>query len=151
MSAFAKAGFGYPNPLNFFDNSVSPYAIGGLGFSWNLFDWGKEGRDRELLIVQSQIIENQQKTFEHNLDLTEGKYREDIAKLEGRISRDQEIADLQSKILEQLSSQLEHGVITVTDYLTQVNTELRARQQLELHQVQLQQVKIDYLTQRGAL
>lgn len=151
LNAFAKAGFGYPNPLNFFDNSVSPYAIGGLAFSWNLFDWGKEGRDRELLIVQSQIIDNQKKTFEHNLNLTEGKYREDIAKLENRIARDREIADLQNKILEQLSSQLEHGVITVTDYLTQVNAELRARQQLELHQVQLQQVKIDYLTQRGVL
>ena len=151
VGAFAKAGFGYPNPLNFFDSSISPYAIGGLSFSWNLFDWGKEGRDRELLILQSQIIENQQKTFEHNLNLTEGKYQEDIAKLEGRIERDREIADLQNKILAQLSSQLEHGVITVTDYLTQVNAELRARQQLQLHEVQLQQVKIDYLTQRGAL
>lgn len=151
LSAFAKAGFGYPNPLNFFDNSVSPYAIGGLGFSWNVFDWGKEGRDRELLTVKSQMIDNQQKTFEHNLNLTERKYQEDVAKLEDRIARDRQIADLQNKILQQLSSQLEHGVITVTDYLTQVNAELRARQELELHQVQLQQVKIDYLTQRGAL
>ena len=151
LHSFISAGFGYPNPLNFFDNSVAPYAIGGLSFNWNIIDWGKEDRDRQLLTIQSQIIDNQQQTFEHNLNLTNDKYQEDVAKLEGRIARDREIADLQHQILEQLSSQLEHGVITVTDYLTQVNAELHARQQLKLHQVQLQQVKVDYLTQRGAL
>ncbi|MEO1260212.1 MAG: TolC family protein [Bacteroidota bacterium] len=151
LHAFLNAGFGYPNPLNFFDNSVAPYAIGGLSFNWNFVDWGKKDRDRQLLSMQAQIIDNQQLTFEHQMNLTKEKYRKDVVKLENRITRDQEIADLQSQILLQLSSQLENGVITVTDYLTQVNAELSARQQLELHRVQLQQVKIDYLTQRGAL
>ncbi|HFA50725.1 MAG TPA: TolC family protein [Bacteroidetes bacterium] len=151
LSAFAQAGLGYPNPLNFFDNSLSPYAMGGLSFSWKLFDWGKDDRDREMLAIQSQIIDNQRETFEFNLNLLEGKYREDLAKLENLIERDQEITALQGKILKQLSSQLEHGVITVNDYLSQVNAELKSRQKLRLHEVQLQQVKVDYLTKRGAL
>lgn len=151
VSAFVRAGVGYANPLNFFETNLSPYAIGGLSFSWNLFDWGQSARDRQLLAVQNQIIDNQLKTFEHNIDLTEGKFRENIAKLEKQFLRDEEIARLQQKILEQMAIQLEHGVITVSDYLIQVNAELRARQQLQLHKTQLIQVKTDYLTQRGIL
>lgn len=150
LSAFARVGLGYPNPLNFFDNSLSPYALGGVSFSWKIFDWGKEGRDRELLTVQSQLIDNQRETFEFNLNVLEGKFQEDIAKLEDLIENDREITALQGKILRQLSSQLENGVITVNDYLTQANAELLARQKLHLHELQLQQVKVDYLTKRGA-
>ncbi len=149
VSAFVRAGVGYANPLNLFDTSLSPYALGGLAFSWNLFDWGKSERDRQLLTVQSMVIDNQLETFEHNINLTEGKFREDIAKLEKQLLRDNEIAVLQNKILKQLAVQLEHGVITVSDYLIQANAELRARQQLQLHKTQLTQIKIDYLTQRG--
>jgi len=149
VSAFVKAGVGYANPLNLFDTTLSPYAIGGLAFSWNVFDWGQADRDRQLLTIQSHVIENQKETFEHNLNLTEGKFREDIAKLEKQLLRDEEITVLQNKILKQLAVQLENGVITVNDYLIQSNAELRSRQQLQLHKTQLTQVKIDYLTQRG--
>ena len=151
LSAFARAGIGYPNPLNFFDNSISPYAMGGISFSWNLFDWGKESLERELLAVQSQLIGNQQETFEFNLSLLEGRYREDIASIRDQIERDREISILQNKILKQLSSQLENGVITVNDYLTQLNAELQSRQKLQLHELQLVEVKVDYLTKWGAL
>src|SRR5690606_12844833 len=95
VSAVVRAGVGYANPLNFFETNLSPYAIGGLSFSWNLFDWGQSARDRQLLAVQNQIIDNQLKTFEHNIDLTEGKFRENIAKLEKQFLRDEEIARLQ--------------------------------------------------------
>lgn len=149
LSAFVRAGVGYANPLNLFDTSVSPYAMGGLAFSWNLFDWGRVDRDRQLLTIQSLVIDNQRATFEYNMNLTEGKYGEDISKLEKQLLRDEEITALQNKILKQLAVQLEHGVITVNDYLLQVNAELKARQQLELHKTQLAQIKIDYLTQRG--
>ena len=151
VGAFVRAGVGYANPLNLFDTTLSPYAIGGFSFSWNLFDWGQSDRDRQLLTIQSQMIDNQLETFEHNLNLTDGKFREDILKLEKQLTRDEEIAQLQNKILKQLGVQLENGVITVNDYLIQSNAELRARQQLQLHQTQLTQIKIDYLTQRGAL
>lgn len=151
ISAFANGGIGYPNPLNFFDNQLSPYAMGGLAFSWNLVDWGKANRDRQIMAIQNQMIDNRREAFESSLTSMEGKYREDISGLENQINRDREIAELQHQILEQLSSQLEHGVITANDYLIQTNAELQARQQLQLHEIQLIQVKIHYLTQQGAL
>jgi Flp pilus assembly secretin CpaC len=69
--------------------------------------------------------------------------------LQEQIKIDQQIADLQADILNQLAAQLDNGVITSTDYLTQTNAELLARQQLELHQLQLLQTQLNFLNERG--
>ncbi len=151
VGAFVQAGLGYPNPLNFFDDTVSPFAVAGLNFSWAIVDWGKDDRDRQLLTVQSQLVDNQRAAFEHRLDALEGKFREDLVAMQRQIERDKEIVELESKILRQVSSQLDNGVITSTEYLDQVNAETRARLNLESHLLQLQQIKVNYLTQRGAL
>ncbi|TAK50538.1 MAG: TolC family protein [Saprospiraceae bacterium] len=146
---FTQSGVGYPDPLNFFDEKVSPYFIAGVQFSWKFWDWKQADRERQQLAVQSQLIENQKKTFEQNIGHQEGKFREDIAKIQAQIAADGEIAKLQTEILQQLSSQLEHGVITATDYLLQSDAELQARLSMETHRVQLAQVQTAYWTWKG--
>ncbi len=149
VSAFAQAGFGYPNPLNFFDTKVSPFGIVGLRLRWKIFDWNKTANDRQLLSVQSQIVDNQRQVFEKNLNVVEDKYREELATLEGQLRRDQEIVRLQAQILQQAAAQLDQGVITSSDYLEQVNAEAQARLDLENHRLQIQQLQADYLTHKG--
>ena len=77
--------------------------------------------------------------------------REDIATLEKLMLRDEEIARLQERILEQVSSQLEQGVATSTDYITQSNALAQARLNRQLHELQQQQIKVEYLTLKGQL
>jgi len=149
VNAFAQAGVGYPNPLNFFDTQISPFAIVGLRVQWKIFDWNQTKNNRQLLTVQSQIVENQRQVFEKNLNVVEDKFREDLATLEGQLQRDQEIVQLQGAILRQTSAQLDQGVITSSDYLEQVNAETQARLDLETHRLQIQQLQADYLTHKG--
>jgi len=149
VSAFVQSGVGYPDPLNFFDEKVSPYFIAGVQFSWKFWDWKQAGRERQQLAVQSQLIENQKKTFEQNIGHQEGKFRENIAKIQAQIAADGEIAKLQAEILQQLSSQLEHGVITATAYLLQSDAELQARLSENAHRVQLTQVQAAWWTWKG--
>lgn len=149
VALFAQAGAGYPDPLNFFDKKISPYFIGGVQFSWKFWDWKQADRERQQLAVQSQLIENQKITFEQNIGHQEGKFLEDVAKIQAQIAADDEIAKLQGEILKQLSSQLEHGVITATDYLLQSNAELQARLNKEAHRIQLAQVQASYWTWKG--
>jgi outer membrane protein TolC len=149
LGVFAQSGVGYPDPLNFFDKKVSPYFIGGVQFSWKFWDWKQADRERQQLAVQSQLIENQKTTFEQNIGHQEGKFHEDVAKIQAQITADGEIAKLQKEILQQLSSQLEHGVITATDYLLQSNAELQARLNENAHRVQLAQVQAAYWTLKG--
>lgn len=149
LGAFVTTGVGYPDPLNFFDDKVSPYFIGGVQFSWKFLDWKQADRERQQLSVQSQLLENQKQTFTQNLGHQEGKFRENIAKLQNQIKRDEEIEKLQSEILKQLSSQLENGVATATDYLLQADAALQARLSAEAHRVQLAQVEAAWRTHFG--
>ncbi len=149
VGAFVTAGVGYPDPLNFFDEEISPYVVGGVQFTWRFWDWKQSDRERQQLAVQSQLIDNQKKSFEQTIENLDGKFQEEILKIKNQIAADEEIAKLQGEILAQLSSQLEHGVITTTDYLLQSNAELQARLTMETHRVQLAQVEAAWRTWRG--
>ncbi|MEM6376640.1 MAG: TolC family protein [Bacteroidota bacterium] len=150
LNAFAQTGIGYPNPLNLFDNNVAPYGIIGLQFNWKITDWKRDQMDKTILSLQAQKIQNAQATFEFNLQKQEAGYRSNIERLEAQLAKDNEIANLQANILEQLAVQLEEGVITASDYVVQVNAELRARQNILIHQSEILKNHVEFWNSRGA-
>ncbi|GAB5552377.1 MAG: hypothetical protein Sapg2KO_19680 [Saprospiraceae bacterium] len=151
LSAFAQAGVGYPNPLNLFDNNVAPYGIIGLQFNWKITDWKRDQMDKTILNLQAQKIQNAQETFEFNLQKQEAAYRTTIERLEAQLTKDAQIAQLQADILKQLAVQLEEGVITVSDYIIQVNAELKARQNILIHEAEILKTQVEFWNSRGAL
>ncbi|MEQ9301117.1 MAG: TolC family protein [Cyclobacteriaceae bacterium] len=151
MSLFAQGGIGYPNPLNFVDINSSTYALGGVRMGWNITDWNKSKREKEKLHVQHSQNQRSKETFVHDITSRDGEFQEKIEALNEQLKNDLRIVDLQKEILEQTEVQLTNGVINTNDYLLQVNAELSARQQYELHTVQLKQLQINYLTLIGLL
>lgn len=151
LTAFAQGGVGYPNPLNLFDTNVSPYGLVGFQFSWRLTDWGKSKLQKEVLSLQANRINHAEETFLFNLDTREATYSSSVASLENQIARDREIAVLQAQVLTQMAAQLDEGVITSSDYILQVNAELRSRQNLAIHQAELTKVQLEFMTERGGL
>lgn len=149
VSAFLQAGFGYPNPLNFVDDEFSPFAMGGVKFSWNFMDWGITDKQKQALQLQSQLLDNKKETFEFNLNNLRKKYEEEVQALEKQLINDRKIVELQDDILKDYSAQLDNGIITTTDYTTQLNEGIMARLQLEIHKLQIQQLKSEYLTKMG--
>jgi outer membrane protein TolC len=149
LSAFAQAGVGYPNPLNILDNNIAPFGLIGAQFSWKITDWKKGKVDKELLALQALKVQNQEATFDFNLESREAIYLAEVDRLSTQIKQDEKIAQLQVKILNQLAAQLDEGVITSVDYITQVNTELRARQNLLIHQVELLKTQLEFWNERG--
>ncbi|MBK7408438.1 MAG: TolC family protein [Saprospirales bacterium] len=150
VSAFATGGLGYPNPLNFFDDGLAPYAQVGVQAKWTIYDWGKQKRDRELLGVQSLLLDNQRTVLETNLNRADANFLQQIQSLEQLMESDRQIADLQAKLLKTIGVQMENGVATITDYVLQTNAETLARMQLKSHEVQLAQVKAGYWVHRGS-
>lgn len=148
LSAYAQAGVGYPNPLNILDNNVAPYGLVGAQFSWEITGRKTAKSQKEVLQLQTHRLDNAESTFEFNLRSQEASYLAEVVRLERQIERDEQIADLQARILQQLRAQLEEGVITSADYLSQVNAELAARQNLVLHQVELLKVQLDFYNNR---
>ncbi|MEL7421488.1 MAG: TolC family protein [Bacteroidota bacterium] len=150
LNLFAQAGVGYPNPLNLLDSDPAPFALVGAGLSWKLIDWNKSKRQKEELSLRALQVQNQQATFEFNLQQQEASYRAEVQRLQQQMEYDREIVALQGEILAQSTAQLEEGVITTTEYISQSTAELQARQQLSIHEVELLSIQLNFWNTRGA-
>ena len=149
VNLFLQAGLGYPHPLNFFDDSFSPFAIGGIGFSWAITDWKKSKVDRQLLSVQAQLVDNQRDVFLGQIAKIKSPYQDRLQTLNQLSDQGQQIVQLQQGILQTFSSQVDQGIITSTDYIEQLNKTTQAELNLELYRIQMEQLKTEYLTLLG--
>jgi deoxycytidylate deaminase len=75
----------------------------------------------------------------------------EIVKIETLIPKDEEIVKVRSGIVQTYASQLQNGVITATEYITELHAETEARLNLKIHQVQLVRAQYDYLSTAGKL
>ncbi len=103
------------------------------------------------MAVQQEIIRSQKKAFEMNLNIQLEELMANIIKYEEAVSRDEEILQLREEITGAAVSKLENGVITSTEYITELNAETQARIQLDLHRIQLEQARISFLTSKGII
>ena len=151
LDVFAQTGVGSPNPLNFLDENVAPFALVGLQFNWRITDWKKDQIEKDLLRLEAEKVRNVQEAFEFNLETQESNYFAEVQRIQNQIANETKIGHLHSEILDQLGVQLDEGIITSTEYLEQLNTELRSRQKIVIYQSQLRQVQLNFWNERGAL
>ncbi len=149
VNLFLQAGLGYPHPLNFFDDSLNPFAIGGVGFKWNITDWKKSSVDRQMLSVQSQLVDNQKEVFLDQIENLKSPYQNRYQTLQELINQGNNIVNLQQGILQTYATQLDEGIITSTDYIEQLNKTTQAQLNLELYRLQIEQLKVEYKTLLG--
>lgn len=148
FSAFGLAGYGKPG-LNMLSNKFDTYAMVGARFSWNLWDWNQHKKQRDILGLQSQIIETQKETYEQNLRILLSNIKQDVLKLETLIAADHRIVSLRKSVAESSAAQLDQGLITSSDYLTEQNAHTQAQLNMQLHRIQLQLARVNYLTTMG--
>ncbi|SFF03216.1 Outer membrane protein TolC [Chitinophaga sp. CF118] len=140
ITAFAQGGYGRPT-FNIIDNSFGFYGIGGIRFSWALNSLYTLRNNRQLLRINRQEVDVQQETFLFNTRLTLTRQQIDAQQYDDMITQDRQIINLRTSVKNAAVAQLENGVITSHDYISQVNAENLARQNLALHEIQLLQVQ----------
>jgi hypothetical protein len=140
---FAQGGYGRPG-LNPLSNDFQWYYIGGLKLSWNLGSLYTLKNQRRLLAINRENLDIQKETFLFNTTITQKQQNADIDKYAQLLKTDDAIIALRASVKNAASAQLENGVLSAHDYLTQVNAEDQARQNLILHQVQLLQEQYSY-------
>ena len=141
VEAFVQAGFGRPNPFNFFETGFEPFAMLGLRATWTPYDWGNRRRDAQVLDLQAKNVAAQQQAFDQRLAASTVKDRSDALKMEGQLKQDADIIALQEDIVRRTEAQVKNGVATVTDYLAQVNLLTQARLARATHEVQVWQAQ----------
>lgn len=148
LNAFGQAGYGNPG-LNMLNNSFESFYIVGLKLNWNVFDWNKSKTEKEALDVAKEIISTEKETFETNNQMQLNELKSEILKMETIIKTDVQIIQLLEKVLQSYDSQLRNGVITSSDYITELNNLFDAKTNQKIHETQLQLAKINYQTIKG--
>ena len=150
LFAWGQAGGGRP-ALDMLNNDFTGYYIVGMTIKWKPYDWNKAKNQREILGLNQDIIETQKETFDKNVRIAMNQNLLEIAKYKELIERDEEIIALRQNISKSSESQLNNGIITSTQYITELNSETEARMQLQLHRIKLVQAHIDYKSTFGEL
>ncbi|MBM3434973.1 MAG: TolC family protein [Bacteroidetes bacterium] len=150
LSAFGQAGYGRPG-FDMLKDEFDDYYMVGARLNWKFWDWNKTKKDKAILDLQNDILLTQKETFDKNVRIDLQNKIAEIRKTEEMISRDKELIELREKISKSVSSQLDNGIITSSQYLTEINAEAGARLDLETHKIQLVKAKFDYQTALGNL
>ncbi len=148
--AFGQAGYGRPG-YDMLKNEFDDYYKIGAMLKWNIFDWNKVKREKQILDIQHQIITSQKATFNQSLQADLYKKISDVNKYQKLIETDKEIVSLQKNVVKTANSQMGNGTITATSYLIEVNKKTKAELSLEAHKLQLVYSKLLYLTALGKI
>ncbi len=148
LYVFGRGYYGRPG-FNFLNNDFRPYALVGAGLSWNLTAYYTSGKETSNLRINNDIVANQRKTFDLNIQTILVQQQEEIFKLNKMIILDLKIAQAKTAIRKASSSQLDNGIITVSDFIVDLNAENQAQFNLKLHEIQLIIAKQNYNTTLG--
>lgn len=148
---FASGGTGYPNPLNFFDDELSLFAMGGIGFSWNILDWGKKKEEKQLIQWRQDLISKEEETLNDRLNWYNEQVKVKIEKNLELIEREKELIDLKKEISKTQSKRLKEGVILPIEHLTTINNIIQSELNLSSYELEISKLKLEYLLLKGKL
>ena len=148
LNAFGQAGYGNPG-LNMLNNSFDDFYMVGLKLNWNVFDWNKSKSEKQALDIAKEIVTTEKETFETNNQMQLNELKSEISKLETIIKTDSQIILLRDKVVQSSESQMRNGVITTSEYVTELNQLFDAKTNQKVHQTQLELAKINYQTIKG--
>lgn len=136
IGLFVNGGVGNPG-LNFLKAGFSPYAQMGVNLSWNIGGFYTFGRERKNIDINKQIINTSKETFLFNTNLQVVQQNQEILRIKEIMVDDDKIIGLRNSVKLSSEVKVENGIITVTDFLRDVNAEQMAIQAKTLHDVQL--------------
>lgn len=147
---FGSAGYGNPG-YNVFKEGATVFYTVGAKISWNFWNWHQTDYERQMLDINSHIIENQKNAYDLANKAQVQQYVADVLKAEKLLKTDDEIIKLRKSITLSASSQLENGTITATEFVTEQLAEEQAMLNRNLHKMQGLQSKAFYKAATGGL
>jgi outer membrane protein TolC len=150
LGLFGQFGYGYPG-MNMIEDKANIIYSFGVNLSWTIWDWGKVKRESRMNRIMSDKISTQKALFDKSLNMSVIQETDKIKQLEQSIKSDDEIIALRERITGAKSSQLKNGVITSSEYIVELNAEMQAKINKELHVIQLLKSRTKLNTLKGNL
>ena len=143
FSFFANGGYGKPG-LNMLKNEFQWFYTGGVRLSIPITGQFTKQRDQRVIKIQEQIVERQKENFLNNNRQLLVQQKNEVEKYKQLVATDAEIVALRTKIKENASFRLANGIITSSDYITELNAESQAMLTQKLHEIQWLQTQYNY-------
>lgn len=150
LYAFGQTGYGKPG-YNMLSGEWDFYYMVGAGLRWNIWDWNKSSRDRQLIEQQQLILDNQRSSFDKELESLRVQEVANIEQYKKSMLLEEEVLRLREEISADAALKLENGTITATDYITELNKASISRIKLAIQQVNLMKSYANYLNILGNL
>jgi outer membrane protein TolC len=146
IAGFVTAGYGKPG-LNMLSNEWDTYVVAGAKLSWSIWDWNITNRERQILMVQSNIVDLRKQAFEDAINMQITSSLKEIETIKQQMKKDEEIIELLEAVKAKSASQLANGTISSTEYLADFNSAARAKLDLECRKMMLvkEKTKLCYL------
>jgi outer membrane protein TolC len=148
LSAFANTAYGRPG-YNVFDDDLHLYWMVGVKASWSFKSFRNSAKKSSILKLEQRKIGATEDAFHRQIKSGLAKVEGQISAIEEQIFLDKQVVELRRKVANEKKSELQQGVITSTEYITELNALNRAELDLNLHQIQLIQAKNEYKTFKG--
>lgn len=148
LSAFGTAAYGRPG-LNFLNDDFHDYYIVGIKLRWNVWNFLNADREQQVLEIQQQKVMQNQRAFTRQLRASLDRISARISSIQKQMKQDRKIIKLRQKIVRQSASQLKNGVITATEYVTELNRANQAQLSLYINKVRLSEARVAYMTTLG--
>lgn len=148
FSFFFQGGYAMPG-LDAFDIDPALYYITGFRLSWSLGGYYTMKNQKQILEIDRQNIDVQKETFLFNTNITLKQQNSDIIKLRAMIDKDIEIIGKRTEVKDASKAQMENGVVTIHEYISELDAEDQAKQSLNLHQIQLLLAEENYKNTTG--
>jgi outer membrane protein TolC len=150
LFAFSQAAYGRPG-YNAVSREFHPFYSAGLGLKWNFLNYGDTRRQKKILDIQKDMIDIKRETFDDQLNIQLQSENTDMIKYEELLKQDEHVVDLRKAIAATSLNKLVAGVMTSSDYLTDLNAEILARLQFENHKILKLQASYNYRLLQGNL
>jgi outer membrane protein TolC len=148
--AYSQLAYGRPG-YNMISNDFHSFYSVGLGLKWNFLHYGNSRRQIRNLEIQKDAIDIEKENFKDQLNIQLNNENTNMVKYDEWSRQDEKILELRKSIAQASLARLLAGVITPTDYLSDMNAEVIARLQVESHRIMKLQALYNYRIMLGAL
>jgi outer membrane protein TolC len=148
--AFSQAAYGRPG-YNIVSSDFHSFYSVGLGMKWNFLNYGDSKRLKKILDIQQDMVDIRHQTFDDQLKIQLEAENTNMEKYNELLRQDEQILKLRKAIAVTNLSKLTNGVITASDYLTDLDAEILAKLQYENHKILKLQSAYNYMILKGQL
>jgi outer membrane protein TolC len=148
VQVFGEGNYGRPG-YDFLRTNMGLYGRVGLSVNWNIASLYNRNTQKKNLQVNKQLLDAQEAAFNLNTNATLVSQSTEIEKLRSIIEKDRQIVEVRTRVTRTASIQLENGIITSTDYLTELDKEMQARMNQKVHEVRLMTAINNYNITKG--